>query len=833
MARDGENDVAVPVETIGPGQAENLIRRLLIGILALAIPLTVVSAWAGFNQVGKPFEGFLMQRAGYLAPYQRGEWEGLRAGMRAEDVVVAVDGTKVPGARVVHDLAQRAGIGARLHYEVIRGGTESLSFDVPVTAYRFADLARDYLGLLFVGLCYLVVGFVAAWLRPGVPAARGVWFMGLAMGLFCITYFDANSTYHVAFFCVVSISAIGAAFMYLAMIFPQEIGIVKRFPRAVWIPFIAATGFAAANWYGYMSPGLAVIPKAQFESAYGLIRLATVWLFLGMLTYLVLLPVHFFRAKRGTIARQQAAICIVGAALAFSPVGLLFGVPFALNRPPLLTLDLVILGIIMFPLSVAYAIVRHRLFDIQFVIRRSVLYTALTAILATIYIGVVTAMQQGIVVGANIHDQEAGLVATAIVVALFVPLRDRLRNEIDRRFFRQAYDAQRIVEEVSTSLVRSLDLDLIARQILSAAQSALHATSGALFMWDGSAGEYRAVSWIKGDQPAALSGDHPVAGDLEKGELLTRLVLPIHKKHRVSDKLAALEAEVVVPLSAQGRTIGFIALGPKLSERPYNDSDLGLLVTLANQGAVAASNALKVEELRRTRDSLARADKLAALGKLASGVAHELNTPLGVIRGELQLMGPAAPQEDVDRIGRQVGKMERIIGDLLNFGRPVPPELGDVPARLLVERVVALLRVGDLRFKRPRIENDVDASLPPLWADASKLEQVLINLLINAAHATAEVPDPVIRIDATMRDRDLVLVVEDNGCGIPEGDRDRIFDPFFSTRSPGQGTGLGLSVSFGIVEEHGGKIAVESREGQGTRMILTLPTSARTPVGRA
>lgn len=833
------------------------IRAALLGILlVIAVSVTVASALAGIGQVGRPFQGFLMQRAGYLAPYQRSEWPGPRAGMQPEDVVVAVDGKPVEWAGSVYDRIRKASPGEIVRYDVIRGGGmgpgKLLKFEVPVSTYRWADLARDFASLAVVGWLYLAVGLWVAWRRPKARAARAVWLLGLSVGTFCITYFDANSTYTLAFFCVMSISAIGAAFMHLALIFPQEIGLVRRFPWLAWAPFVLGAAFGAANWIGYLSPGLAVTDPATFHLSYSLIRNATVWLILGLLTYLAMLPFHFIRAGRNTLERHQAAICIGGALLAFAPAGLLYGVPFIFERPPLLTLDWVLLGLVMFPLSIAYAIVRHRLFDLDVVIRRSVQYSVLAAVLVLVYVAVSTALQQGILLGLGIKSQEAGMAATAVVVAVAGPVRDALRKALDRRFFRRAYDGQRIVEEVSASLVPLLDLDAIARKILEAARGALSPSWAALYLYDPASDSYRLACTLRGsgqgEQPAEArrptngSGDAmpsmlpaiasrpnlPAGGGfvraLERGETVAARPLPLRKAHRVIPDLGEIGAEIAVPLGA-GRIAGFLVLGPKLSERPYSDGDLGLVVTLANQGAVAIANARRFEELRRTRDTLARADKLAALGKLAAGVAHELNTPLGVLRGQMQLLAGAGMDDDLERMARQVSKMERIVKDLLAFGRPTPARFEPVDLRKLAGTVVDFLRLADPRYRRVKIVNAVPEGLPAVWGDPSRLDQVLVNLVTNAVHATTEVDDPEVRIEAAVAQDMVVLEVKDNGCGIAEADLHRVFDPFFTTKEAGEGTGLGLSVSFSIVEEHGGTIEAESSEGRGTRMIVRLPVA--------
>jgi signal transduction histidine kinase len=131
------------------------------------------------------------------------------------------------------------------------------------------------------------------------------------------------------------------------------------------------------------------------------------------------------------------------------------------------------------------------------------------------------------------------------------------------------------------------------------------------------------------------------------------------------------------------------------------------------------------------------------------------------------------------------------------------------------------------------VRTDLGSSQPRIFGDSFKLEQVFINLVTNAAHAAADRDIPEIRLSASERDGFLVIAVEDNGCGIPEGDRGRIFDPFYTTKRVGEGTGLGLSVSFGIVEEHGGFIEVESQEGEGTKMSVGIPLAPARPAALA
>jgi signal transduction histidine kinase len=238
---------------------------------------------------------------------------------------------------------------------------------------------------------------------------------------------------------------------------------------------------------------------------------------------------------------------------------------------------------------------------------------------------------------------------------------------------------------------------------------------------------------------------------------------------------------------------------------------------------------LAEEERTALERAARRAEKLAALGTLAAGLAHELNNPIAIICSRIEVMLleaestglPDAVRKDLQVLHRNAERVARIAQGLLSFSRHSPEtytavQLNDVVREtlLLAERQVTRTGVS--------LRVDVEDSLPLIRGDGNGLEQVLLNLLANAGAAVEAGGE--IRI-ATRRHPDrpgsIQLIVADTGCGIPPDILPRIFDPFFSTR-PG-GTGLGLSISHGIVREHGGTIDVESAPGQGTRFTITLP----------
>ncbi|MCX7823152.1 MAG: ATP-binding protein [Syntrophobacterales bacterium] len=227
---------------------------------------------------------------------------------------------------------------------------------------------------------------------------------------------------------------------------------------------------------------------------------------------------------------------------------------------------------------------------------------------------------------------------------------------------------------------------------------------------------------------------------------------------------------------------------------------------------------------------LINADKLASLGRLAAGVAHEINNPLGIILGYTQLLlrseSPGSERyEDLRIIEKQVRMCKTIVGDLLKFSRMTPTEkqLGDI--HNTIDEAIAILH-HHLNGAQIVVDRDFDRSIPEFSFDASKMKQVFINMLMNARDA---IGDGGGRISVSTRfvDNMVKIKIQDNGSGISPEHIGKIFEPFFTTKPPGKGTGLGLAVSYGIVADHGGDVLVESSEGKGTIFTVVLPVKTK------
>jgi C4-dicarboxylate-specific signal transduction histidine kinase len=239
------------------------------------------------------------------------------------------------------------------------------------------------------------------------------------------------------------------------------------------------------------------------------------------------------------------------------------------------------------------------------------------------------------------------------------------------------------------------------------------------------------------------------------------------------------------------------------------------------------------QELRDKQEQLVQAGKLATLGELTTGVAHELNNPLNNIglfianaidRIELGPVEEEQIRNDLAEALEQVRKATGIISHLRTFGRAAPVTFEPVLLEEVIERSLSLMR-EQLRLRQIEVELDL-GTVVLVEGNPIQLEQVFINLLTNARDALADAPRRTIRISCERRRRTAVVKFADTGPGIPAGLEQRIFDPFFTTKEVGTGTGLGLSITYGIIQEHGGSIAVESGPGEGARFAIELPLAA-------
>ena len=337
----------------------------------------------------------------------------------------------------------------------------------------------------------------------------------------------------------------------------------------------------------------------------------------------------------------------------------------------------------------------------------------------------------------------------------------------------------------------------------------------------------------------------------QKGEplLLTRT----NPEGRLQERLRREEisSAISVPLRVESVVVGSLNVSESHRQQEFNQEDLRALYVFANQAALALEKThlyhesqLQLEkmlrllgELQNTQQQLIHSEKLASMGTLAGGVAHEINNPLMVILGRTELIMlrndiDAEVRKDLEIIRGETSRISEIVRGLLTFSRRSQENTFEqVDVNDIIQRTLALIE-HQLRGDSIAVVRDYQEDLPQIEANAGHLQQVFTNLVINAYHAMAGGGRLTVRTHQ-VSDQQITVEFEDSGCGIPKDNLAKIFDPFFTTKEEGKGTGLGLAVSHNLIERHGGDIGVRSEVGKGTCFTIQLPitgaaqTSAR------
>jgi len=454
----------------------------------------------------------------------------------------------------------------------------------------------------------------------------------------------------------------------------------------------------------------------------------------------------------------------------------------------------------------------------------------------------------------------ATLVLAALLGGWLLMRRSARRAQAEQQAVEAA--TQRRLEalaRVTLALSQQLDPDRLLQQITDALATLTGAQNVVLWEVDHAAGLLVRRAWTT--DPSIGAMELPTSLTMEQGATgwIARHREPLFLEDiavdtRIVAARWALSRDLVafggVPVAASAELLGVLTLNLKRGRLPQG-GDRALLPSFAAQAAVAMRNARlfadntrlyeearqRLRELQETQAQLLQVGKLSAVGQLVSGVAHELNNPLAVVIGYGQLLlsrgVPEEARRPIEAIVAQGARMAKIIQSLLLFSRQRKPERRPVDLGEVIPQILNL-RETQLAVSGIRVETVFGADVPRAEGDAHQLQQVVLNLILNAEQAIlgsgvgGRRTGDHIRITTSARrmgEATRVLVqVADNGPGIPAAVLPRVFEPFFTTKKVGEGAGLGLSVSYGIVEQHGGRLSVATEPGC-TVFTVDLPAA--------
>ncbi len=670
------------------------------------------------------------------------------------------------------------------------------------------------------------------------------WMIGQA-GVFCATKeAQAIALYRTVAF--LGVSWIGTLVYYFSVVW---LGLSEKSRLQVRLGFIGSVVFYAAGLFSSWSfPGVRTYYWGYYP-IYGPLN----WLFLCFFFfYFFAAFFNFVKALKTETNRQRIAqIQLINIAFIISFFSSLDYVP------KLISFSLYPLGflyVFVWIMIVAYAIIKYHAMDIETVIHKTAMWAATLAVALVPFVAVIFFTHE--------RMRNLGHVTASILFSFFAILFyfyfSKVKPLLDKFFQKRRSDLSSEFERFSRDMVFLTDLRSLLQRFARLLRRSLYARDLSIYLFDEEHDQYVPViaKRIRNLKPIPnsqvfllwLSKEARVAGlqKLKQNPENEKMLVEINAFFE------SLRAMVMMPLMVGDRMIGFVSLGKRMNLQKYKHDDIQFLTQLAVPVSIALSNTMQYEkvqemteellkwnedlekrveertrELRETQEQLIQAEKMATLGILAGGVAHEINNPLTAVLTNAQILKMGANPDDVESLGmieEGAKRCQIIVQKLLNYSRTAITEVSGQKTDLnkAIKNTIAMLAY---QIKQENVEIEFHSEeLPPVAAVQNEIEQVFTNLIVNARDAIAETgrKDGKIQIRTFVQNKKVCAEVRDNGCGISKEIVGKIFDPFFTTKDVGEGTGLGLSVTQGIITRYSGEITVQSETGKGAAFTIAF-----------
>ena len=458
------------------------------------------------------------------------------------------------------------------------------------------DLITLFIVPYLVGLTFWLIGLWAYRLRGNSRAGRAFLAFAAAVSMATTTFFDMNTTHHVVLVWSVSLFIASGALAHLALVFPQQMPFVDRWPLTRFVSWPVSILLAIPTVREILSPSG---PRDYIQTW----QVGYAYMAVTMLLFFATLTARIFRSQSPVI-RQQSRVIVFGAAIAFAPMMIFYLIPTALSsQPPAFNAALYFPLLILLPLTVTYAILRYRLLDVDRILSKALTYTLMTAVALAVFYALLTLISFALQ-GAVRPDNPLLIALYLLLLALGLsPLRDAVQRLIDRLFYRAPADYRRVLNTLSSSLVVTPDLERTLQLLRDQLQQALAPEEFVIYLYDDDRLVYQAHAQDDQTRPV-FQADDPLIGIL-KNASAARWFPP---NSSLPSELAAcqpyqqLGCSAFVPLRYEGRLIGFMALGLRRSGDPYTSDDLDFLTTVAGQSTLALENARLFANLHRTLD---------------------------------------------------------------------------------------------------------------------------------------------------------------------------------------------------------------------------------------
>jgi class 3 adenylate cyclase len=574
--------------------------------------LCIVSLVSAIRFINKGFPGFFVYPFPNVGSYGSRDWPGYAAGLKFMDRIVSMDGEPVRNGRQVVNWTIQKSNGTPVHYVIESKGT-TREVTIPVHTFGIKDFLILFVAPFIVGLAVYTLGFIVYVLKPNIHSSWIFLIVCFSLGTYVGTAFEIQSSYHLVYIHYLIIPLVPAAVFHLFSIFPDRKKVLNRHPLLEYAIYIPAALIAAAYLlflFTYQD-GDAVrwIPHPKVTTPVNRI------FFLACPLSAVGFLIHSLAKALESVARQRARVMLFGIAVAFLPAVTISAVVTFLKVS--FPWNLLVFFLVVFPASIAYSIIRHNLFDADAIIKRTVGYVVVTAIVIGAYI--LVSISFNVLLGQYEIAQSKAfpIVFTLVIILIFNPLRNRIQSIVDRVFFRKEYDYQETVQRISGTMRYLQNLDQIRQKIVDTILGVMFIDSCGIMLVRADQKAYEGLN-ISYDYPITKLGlpthDPLIQEMAEKKKEVTIYDIqedPSYGKDREAFGKAfdQLKATLILPLVYEDRLIGIMSLGNKKSGKFYRREDINLLKTMANQGAVAIQNAKLAEQMKNeelVRANLAR-----------------------------------------------------------------------------------------------------------------------------------------------------------------------------------------------------------------------------------
>ncbi|MEI6863419.1 MAG: ATP-binding protein, partial [Candidatus Omnitrophota bacterium] len=433
-----------------------------------------------------------------------------------------------------------------------------------------------------------------------------------------------------------------------------------------------------------------------------------------------------------------------------------------------------------------------------------------------------------------------------IIIFTMRRIENFLVNVTDKYLFQKKYDYKELLKTFTTEVLTVLELDKLVNLTVDKLTDIMKMRSAAVLLFDDEKQQFNVkasqnindLSVILTRPDGMLTFMDETHGYILVSELKEKNISIPDSILEVTDKL---NTELIIPMVLHEDVIGVLSLGKKKSDENYSQDDLDILLPLAKTLAIAISNAELFAELGRAQAEASQREKLAVIGTLSAGINHEICNPLGIARGQCEAFllnlkdGLYKSKTDEELIEKAKGIMAKVIKEtdrataitkkLSGFAKPSKGEAEIVHIDKEVDEVFGLVGY-ELRLEKIEFNKRIQKDIPDLFVDKKQFQEVLFNLIRNAGQAIGDKG----RITVTAKEEKgkIFIDVQDTGAGIPEDKIKLLFNPFFTTKDPGKGTGLGLFIVRQVVEKNGGKIYLkDTKVGEGTTFRVEFPIAAK------